>query len=190
VRGYVPILEVPLAVVIGNIPKLLFQGNSIRRKVDKDKPTPHANPGLGQRELLVLEIRKIPPARHGAKLAVELPGEPVKSASEVLHVPILLAENPTAMEAHVVEGLNLRGAGAHDYEGFSGYFVDDMVANSRDLFHTARHLPRAIPHSFAFEPVEIVREVAILIDLNILAFAQVVVSLFTQAWWHPPGIGV
>src|SRR5262249_15614583 len=141
VRLLVAFLEGPSPKLIGELgSEELFEWLCVRIRIDKHKAAPGADPGLGQTPCRGLEVWKIPLAGNVFESSVDAPGEPVEGTAEFGRAEApLLAQQTSAMEAGVVEGLVLVNCGADHDEGQPRDVIDDIVADVRNVFLAACH---------------------------------------------------
>ena len=104
-------------------------------------------------------LREVPPARDVLERPVEVPGDPVERAAQLLRTPGELLQLPPAMATDVAE----RGDGVwrrpDDQHRDAGDLVVDVVADLGDVFLAAGHLPHPLPHRLDLDAVELGRGV-------------------------------
>ena len=180
-------LHVPPGEVLRQPTEELLQGHAVGIRVDEHEPSPGADLDLRQRPLAVVDVLEVPPRRHMAEGAVQLPREAVERAAHLAATPADVFQLPPAVEAGVVERLDLAGGRAHDDEGQVGDVVDDVAADVLDLLLTAGELPHALPQAFHLALVPVPRRIPRVGDVLV---AEVLRAFQAQHLGHRLGVRV
>jgi hypothetical protein len=157
----VALLERPALEVLGQVAEEGTERLGVRIHVDENETTPGADLHLGQTELLGNDLREVPLARHLLERAVEVPGVAVERAPQLRDRSGLFPQLAPAMEAGVVEGLDLVRTGPHEEDRDVGDVIDLGVTDLRQLALPAGHLPHLRPESLFLELVDLPSDVAV-----------------------------
>ncbi len=110
VHLFEPVLERPPVEVGAEIAEERVERLTLRVEVHEHEAAPCAHVDLGQVELVPIDMRKVPLGGDLLQGPVEVPAVSVERAAQLGREAIVLAKQPTPVQACVVEGLDRVGA--------------------------------------------------------------------------------
>ncbi len=156
----VAVLERPRGEVLRQRAQMLGQRSGLGIEVDEHEPAPGVD--LDRRKgPLLADLREVPAARDVRDGAVEVPGDAVERAGQVVAAAGELLEDTTPVQAHVAVRRDGVGRRAHHEDLDAGDVVGDVVADLGDVLLATGDLPHALPDPLHLELVELLRGVAL-----------------------------
>jgi hypothetical protein len=116
-------------------------------EVDEHELRPGFTSDLGKADVLVPDLREVPPAGDLGELAVEVPRPAVESTHQLAGASGAGPQLATPMQTGVVIGLDLVLGRADDEHRPVTDVVDEVVSDVRDVLQVAGPMPHPGPHT-------------------------------------------
>ncbi|MCY1435779.1 hypothetical protein D9M71_518860 [compost metagenome] len=153
--------EVVVLEVLGQHAEVFQQRGCVLVLVDEHEAAPAFHPHLRQLELAGFEMLEVPGGGHALEVALQVPGEAVVRAAQLVGGAAAHAQRTATVQAGVVEAADDVVLAAHDDDRSVDDVVHQVVAGLLDLFLAADHLPGLRPQFLRFQLVEPARAVAL-----------------------------
>lgn len=108
---------------------------------DENKATPSPHFCFRQTKLFGLQLREIPGERVVPERAIGIPFPSVEGTPKPLLAACMGLQLATAMEANILQRLDLIWGGPDDQQRAADNLVDEIIADLGNLFFPTGHLP-------------------------------------------------